>query len=156
MARPVAPRTPPRRHHCRHPARNLATLSGAFNFALERAWVLDQVPAWLPTQNDLKRLASMPKHHLADPALAAAALSIDADALLSPAPLRDATPRADLPLGRLFESLVTQSVRIYAQAAIARVGHLRRHREIDLIVERRFAASSRSRSSSVTRSATTT
>ena len=42
-------------------------------------------------------------------------------------------------LGALFESLVTLSVRVYAQAAEARVGHLRtrggRH-EVDLIVER--------------------
>lgn len=108
--------------------------------ALERAWVLDPVPAWLPTQNYLKRLARSPKHHLADPALAASALGIDADALLSPTPSRGGTPRADLLLGRLFESLVTQSVRIYAQAAEARIGHLRQHRgerEIDLIVERR-------------------
>jgi hypothetical protein len=36
-----------------------------------------------------------------------------------------------------FESLVTQSVRVYAQAAEASVGHLRTYsgeREIDLIV----------------------
>ena len=42
-------------------------------------------------------------------------------------------------LGRLFESLVTLDVRVYAQAAECRVKHLRayngRH-EIDLIVER--------------------
>jgi predicted AAA+ superfamily ATPase len=42
-------------------------------------------------------------------------------------------------LGALFESLVVQSVRIYAEAAEASVGHLRTkstEREIDLIVER--------------------
>lgn len=42
-------------------------------------------------------------------------------------------------LGALFESLVTQSVRVYAQARRARVGHLRTWndvREVDLIVER--------------------
>ncbi len=41
-------------------------------------------------------------------------------------------------LGSLFESLVTQSVRVYASAADAQVGHLRTRdtqREIDLIVE---------------------
>ena len=41
-------------------------------------------------------------------------------------------------LGALFESLAAQSVRIYAEAAFARVGHLRTKetdREIDLIVE---------------------
>ena len=42
-------------------------------------------------------------------------------------------------LGHLFESLVTQSVRVYAQAVEARVRHLRLQggrREIDLVVER--------------------
>ena len=41
-------------------------------------------------------------------------------------------------LGALFESLVAQSVRVYASAASANVGHLRTKetdREIDLIVE---------------------
>ncbi len=42
-------------------------------------------------------------------------------------------------LGRLFESLVTQSVRVYAQAAEAAVHHLRtangRH-EVDLVIVR--------------------
>ena len=40
---------------------------------------------------------------------------------------------------RLFESLVTLSLRVYAQASEARVRHLRLHggqREIDLIIER--------------------
>jgi uncharacterized protein len=41
-------------------------------------------------------------------------------------------------LGALFESLVAQSVRLYAQAVSAQVGHLRTKdttREIDLIIE---------------------
>src|SRR5690606_23155040 len=43
-------------------------------------------------------------------------------------------------LGHLFESLVSQSVRVYAQAAEAEVRHLRTkggRNEVDLIVERR-------------------
>ena len=87
----------------------------------------------------MARLGAAPKHHLVDPALAARLLGVDADALLAgrsggPSILRDNTL-----LGCLFESLVTQSVRVYAQAAEARVGHLRTHRgerEVDLIVER--------------------
>ncbi len=49
-------------------------------------------------------------------------------------------PRDGTLLGHLFESLVTLSVRVYAQASEARVRHLRLRggrREIDLIVERR-------------------
>ncbi len=106
---------------------------------LERLWILDPLPAWLPSQNDLNRLAQVPKHHLADPALAAAILGFDADALLQGAEAGFPIPRSGLLLGRLFESLVTLSLRVYAQAAEAQLRHLRLHggsREVDLIVER--------------------
>jgi uncharacterized protein len=48
-------------------------------------------------------------------------------------------PRDGTLLGGLFESLTTIDVRVYAQSAEARVGHLRTaagEHEIDLIVER--------------------
>lgn len=105
---------------------------------LQRLWILDPVPAWLPTQNYLSRLAQLPRHHLADPALAAACLGLDSDALLSGVEAGPGIPRSGLLLGRLFESLVTLSVRVYAQAAEAQVRHLRVHggsQEIDLIIE---------------------
>jgi uncharacterized protein len=97
---------------------------------LEQLWIVDPQPAWLPTHNPLTRLGQAPKHHLADPALAARLLGVDPQALLG--------PRAEL-LGPLFESLVTLGVRVYAQPAEARVLHLRTRngdREVDLIVER--------------------
>ena len=94
---------------------------------LERLWILDPVPAWLPTQNYLNRLAQLPKHHLADPALAVAILGFDADALLKGVEAGPRIPRSGLLLGRLFESLVTLSLRVYAQAAEAEVHHLRLH-----------------------------
>lgn len=106
---------------------------------LERLWILDPVPAWLPTQNYLNRLSQLPKHHLADPALAAASLGIDADALLKGVETGPRIPGSRLLLGRLFESLVTLSLRVYAQAAEAQLRHLRLHggsREVDLILER--------------------
>ena len=106
---------------------------------LERLFILDPVPAWLPTQNYLNRLAQLPKHHLADPALAARILGFDEDALLKGAAAGPSIPRSGLLLGRLFESLVTLSLRVYAQAAEARLRHLRLHggsQEVDLIVER--------------------
>jgi len=106
---------------------------------LERLWILDPVPAWLPTQNYLNRLAQQPKHNLADPALAATALGVDADALLRGVAAGPRIPRSGLLLGRLFESLVTLSLRVYAQAAEAKLRHLRLHggsQEVDLIVER--------------------
>ncbi len=96
---------------------------------LERLWILDPVPAWLPSRNRIARISSPPKHQLVDPALAARLLGLDAEGLFRDAAL----------LGALFESLVTQSVRVYAQAAEATVKHLRTaggEREVDLIVER--------------------
>lgn len=111
----------------------------AYRDVLERLWVLDPLLPWLPTRNRLRRLASPTKHHLVDPALAARLLGMDADALLRAAPTSPAVVRDGPLLGTLFESLVTQSVRVYAQSSEARVGHLRTHNgehEIDLIVER--------------------
>ena len=118
---------------------------------LERLWILDPVPGWLPSRNHLERLTQAPRHHLADPALAARLLGADEGALLSgmvsPLFVPEAStgkvpataPRDGTLFGQLFESLVTQSVRVYAQAHEAVVRHLRlydgRH-EVDLIVER--------------------
>lgn len=110
---------------------------------LERLWVVDPVPPWLPTNNHLTALGQAPKHQLVDPALAARLLHLDADALLEGAPLEGPAsalaPRDSTFLGRFFEALVTQDVRVYAQAAEASVHHLRTHagrQEVDLIVAR--------------------
>jgi len=106
---------------------------------LKRLWILDPVPAWLPSRNDFSRLTQPEKHHLADPALAATLLGTGVDALFHPQETPVGTSRAGPLLGRLFESLITQSIRVYAQASEATVKHLRtkggRH-EVDLILER--------------------
>jgi hypothetical protein len=108
--------------------------------ALERLWILDPVPAWLPTRNRIARLSAPPKHQLADPALAARLLGVDANSLLdATSPAGPSVPRDGTLLGALFESIVTLSTRVYAQASEASVKHLRTAsgaREIDLIVER--------------------
>jgi predicted AAA+ superfamily ATPase len=107
--------------------------------ALERLWILDPVPAWLPTRSRLARLSAPPKHHLADPALAARLLGVDAATLLHAQPAGPPITREGTLLGALFESLVTLCVRVYAQAAEARTAHLRTwsgEHEVDLIVER--------------------
>jgi uncharacterized protein len=106
---------------------------------LERLWILDPVPAWQPTRRHLSRLSAAPKHQLADPALAARLLGATAPALLGNEELGPPLPRDGTLLGALFESLVTLCVRVYAQHAEARVGHLRTYggdHEVDLIVER--------------------
>jgi predicted AAA+ superfamily ATPase len=111
----------------------------SYREALERLWILDPVPAWLPTSSHLRRLGSAPRHHLADPALAARLLGVEAGTLLETDSRGPFTPRDGTLLGQLFESLVALGVRVDAQAAEARVGHLRTHggeHEVDLIVER--------------------
>jgi predicted AAA+ superfamily ATPase len=109
----------------------------AYRDVLERLWLLDPIPGWRPSRNRLARLTESPKHHLADPALAARLLGVDNRALLGRASPGGRPPDGAL-LGQLFESLVTLSVRVYAQAAEARVHHLRTYdgrQEVDLIVE---------------------
>jgi len=111
-----------------------------YRSALERLWILDPVPGWKPTRNPLSRLTAAPKHQLADPGLAAALLGATPDTLLEGRPLGPPIPRDGTLLGALFESLVTLSVRVYAQNAEASVGHMRAfagEREVDLIVRRR-------------------
>lgn len=115
------------------------TTTQPYRDTLERLWIVDPLPAWLPTRNRLNRLAQPPKHHLADPALVAQMLGLDANALLDGSATGPSIPREGPLLGYLFESLVTLCVRVYAQAADARVKHLRLHggrHEVDLIVER--------------------
>jgi hypothetical protein len=109
-----------------------------YRAVLERLWLLDPVPAWQPTRSHLSRLSATSKHHLADPALAARLLGATRAGLLKNAELGPPVPRDGTLLGALFESLVTLCVRVYAQRAEARAGHLRTfsgNREVDLIVE---------------------
>jgi predicted AAA+ superfamily ATPase len=106
---------------------------------LQRLWVVDPVAAWAPGRNHLSELTFAPKHQLVDPALAARLVGVDEARLLEGAGSGATIPRDGTLLGALFESLVTLNIRVFAQAAEARVGHLRTkggRREIDLIIER--------------------
>jgi len=111
----------------------------AYRDALARVWVLDEVPAWIASNNRLSELGQAPKHQLADPALAAQLLGVQASTLLAGQSSGPAVARDGTLLGALFESLVTLSVRVYAAHSEANVRHLRTargRRELDLIVER--------------------
>ena len=115
------------------------TTTIGYRDVLTQLWLLDPVPGWSPGRSAFSRLGQAPKHHLADPALAARLLRADVPALLDDSAPGPAVPRKGSLLGALFESLVTLSVRTYAQAAEAGVHHLRTRdgdHEVDLIVER--------------------
>lgn len=120
----------------RKPARSAIV---PYRDVLERLFIIDPVPGWKPSLGHIAELALPPKHHLADPALAARLVGATARSLLTGGSSGPNIPRDGTLLGALFESLVTLSVRVYAQAAEARVSHFRTHRgdhETDLIVER--------------------
>lgn len=115
---------------------------GAENYkeVLSRLFILEPLPAWMPSLGSFRELTQGPKHHLVDPALAAHMEGVDPAGLLK-GESSVLTPEGSSWLGMLFESLVVQSVRTYAELSDAKVRHLRTARgrqEIDIIVEDRW------------------
>ena len=101
---------------------------GAYLDALRRLFVVEDQPAWSVGLRSRARLRQSPKRHLADPSLSAAALHAGPDRLTG-----------DLStFGLLFESLAVRDLRVYAQAARARLFHYRDSSglEVDAIIER--------------------
>lgn len=95
--------------------------------ALERLMVVEHQLAWAPHLRSRTALRSTPIRHFVDPSLAVAALGAAPKTLAQ-----------DLRfLGFLFESLVIRDLRVYAQAADAKVYHYREKDglEVDAIVE---------------------
>jgi uncharacterized protein len=117
-------------------AKPSAVTTTRFRDALMRLWLLDPVPGWIPAGNELGRLASAPKHHLADPALACRLLGVSSEALLSS---DTSNNRSNGPLlGAMFESLVALCLRVYASRSDASVFHFRTKngdREVDFVIE---------------------
>lgn len=105
---------------------------------LTRLRILDELPAWTPSRNHLRRLGQASKHHLVDPAVAARLVGATRASLLA-GTAAALSPQDGTLLGQLFESLAALSVRVFAGAVPAQVSHLRvlngRH-EVDLLVER--------------------
>ncbi len=95
--------------------------------ALDRLMIVEDQPAWAPHLRSRSRLRSAAKRHFADPSLAAAAMGAMPQGLLSD--LKTA--------GFLFESLVIRDLRIFSQAAGARVLQYRDNTglEVDAVVE---------------------
>ena len=103
--------------------------------ALERLWILEYQGAFAPHRRSATRLRSNPVVHLADPALAVAALGATPGALL-----RDINF-----MGLLFESMVLRDLRVFTNHQLDEVQHYRDESglEVDAIVkgsEGRWAA----------------
>lgn len=94
---------------------------------LERLMVVENQPAWGEHLRSRATLRTTPVRHFVDPSIAVAALRASPESLLR-----------DLQfLGFLFKSMAVRDLRIYAQAADARVYHYREQDglEVDAIVE---------------------
>ncbi len=92
---------------------------------LRRLFLVDEQPAFNPNMRSSVRVGKMPKRHLADPSLAAAALGATAETLAN-----------DLnTFGFLFEAMCERDLRVYAQCAGGELYHYRdgRGREIDAV-----------------------
>ena len=116
------------------PARQTVSI---YTDTLRRMFIIDPLEAWIPQFSPLKRLTYSQKHHLVDPALSARLVGVNKIDLLSGKGVA-IDPSVGTWLGALFESLATQSIRIYAQSFGASLGHFRTKdsiHEIDLIVE---------------------
>ncbi len=101
---------------------------GAYLKALERLFVVEDVPAWSAELRSRARLRQSAKRHLTDPSLAVAALGANPERLMS-----------DLStLGLLFESLAVRDLRIYAERGRSHLAHYRDSHglEVDIIIER--------------------
>jgi hypothetical protein len=93
---------------------------------LQRLFIVESQRPWTPTLRSRARVRTTPKLHLADPALAAAALGAGPERL-----------RGDLrTLGVLFESAVVHDLTVFASAIDGEVRHYRDsyNKEIDAII----------------------
>ena len=96
--------------------------------ALERLFVVEDLPAWQPHLRSRIALRTTPVRHFVCPSLAVAALRTNSARL-----------RADLRFfGFLFESLVVRDLRIYSQLEGCQLSHYRDEYglEVDVILER--------------------
>ena len=99
----------------------------AYLDALERIMVLENTPAWAPSIRSRSRLRGVPKRHLVDPSIAAAALGIGSERII-----RDLKYT-----GFLFENMAVRDLRVYTQPLGGEVFHYRDNTglEADVIVE---------------------
>ncbi len=104
------------------------TISSYLN-ALRRIYVVEDLPAWLPSLRSKTAIRTSAKRHFVDPSIATAVLRTNPEGVLNDFKT----------FGFLFESLCTRDVRVYAQAIDGDVFHYRDKSELesDLIVRLR-------------------
>lgn len=95
--------------------------------ALATVFALDELPAWSVALRSKSRLRTSAKLHLADPALACAALGVSAERLAQDPGF----------FGQVFESMVTRDLRSMTEARFGGAYHYRDNTglEVDLILE---------------------
>jgi len=95
--------------------------------ALERIFLIENLPAWNPHMRSKARLLKTSKWHFVDPSVATAALGVSYDALLMD---YDA-------FGLFFESLCIRDLRIYLQPLDGTINYIgdNNGNEVDIIVE---------------------
>ena len=95
--------------------------------ALEKIFLIENLPAWNPHMRSKARLLKTPKWHFADPSVAMAALRVSSDALMMDYES----------FGLLFESLCVRDLRIYSQPLDGSVSYIgdSNGNEVDIIVE---------------------
>lgn len=104
------------------------TISTYIN-ALRRIYVVEDLPAWLPSLRSKTAIRTTAKRHFVDPSIAIAVMRTNPEGILNDFEY----------FGFLFEALCTRDVRIYAQANDGDVFHYRDKTglESDLIVRLR-------------------
>jgi len=95
--------------------------------ALEKIFLIENLPAWNPHMRSKARLMKTPKWHFVDPSVATAALRVSQDALLTDYEA----------FGLFFESLCVRDLRVYSQSLDGSVSYIgdTNGNEVDLIVE---------------------
>lgn len=95
-------------------ALSVPTIYGYLN-ALERMFVVEDLPAWSPSLRSKTTIRTSPKRHFVDPSIATAVMRLTPGRLL----------KDFLFFGFLFESLCVRDLRIYAEGNDGQVFHYR-------------------------------
>jgi predicted AAA+ superfamily ATPase len=99
----------------------------AYLAALRQIFVIEELPAWLPSLESKRRIRTTPKRYFIDPSLAAAALGATPELLL----------QDPMTAGLLFETLCVRDLLVYAESFGGTVAYYRDDSglEADVIVQ---------------------